>query len=130
MNLIHSYQKNLPGLENLFLIIREEPSRQGASSTSAGITAFEKFLKDVEQHEIPIVIGILPLANFRNTEFLYNEVPGSSIPQAIRNRLKKATDRDDAKKIGIEIAQDMLMQINDAVQGVYLMLPFGRMRRR
>lgn len=49
---------------------------------------FEKFLKDMEEYKIPIFAGILPLASFRNAEFLHNEVPGMSIPQAIRNRLK------------------------------------------
>jgi len=68
----------------------------------------------------------LPLASFRNAEFLHNEVPGMSIPQEIRDQLKKAADSDEAKQNGIEIAQNVLLQIKDKVQGVYLMPPFGR----
>lgn len=87
---------------------------------------FEKFLNDVEKYKIPIVAGILPLASFRNAEFLHNEVPGMAIPQEIRDRLEQVTNGDDARQIGIEIAQEMLKQIKDQVQGIYLMPPFGK----
>jgi len=87
---------------------------------------FLEFLEDAAVHRIPIVGGVLPLASFRNAEFLHNEVPGMSIPLNLRSRLQNAKDSDDARTIGIEIAQEMLFQIKDLVQGVYLMPPFGR----
>lgn len=86
----------------------------------------DQFLKDVEGYHVPIIAGILPLASFRNAEFLHNEVPGMSIPASIRSRLQASTDSDTARKIGIEIAQEMLLQLKSQVQGVYLMPPFGR----
>lgn len=87
---------------------------------------FLKFLDDVAKFNIPIVGGILPLASFRNAEFLHNEVPGMSIPQELRSRLQHAKDSDDARNIGIDIAREMLLQIKELVSGVYLMPPFGR----
>ena len=90
------------------------------------LSVFEKFLKDVEKYRVPIVAGILPLASFRNAEFLHNEVPGMSIPKPILDRLHQASDGDAAKKIGIEIAREMLIQLKKMVQGVYLMPPFGK----
>lgn len=85
-----------------------------------------KLLERTAKYNIPILAGILPLASYRNAEFLHNEVPGMSVPQKILNRLYHAVNGDDAKKIGIEIAQQMLNQIKPNVQGVYLMPPFGR----
>ncbi|MFZ5518815.1 MAG: bifunctional homocysteine S-methyltransferase/methylenetetrahydrofolate reductase [Candidatus Zhuqueibacterota bacterium] len=87
---------------------------------------FLQFLDDAAVHGIPIVGGILPLASFRNAEFLHNEVPGMSIPLNLRSRMQNAKDSDDARNIGIEIAREMLLQIKDLVRGVYLMPPFGR----
>jgi len=87
---------------------------------------FEKFLKDIEAYRIPVVAGILPLASFRNAEFLHNEVPGMSVPKAFRDRLEKAQDSTAARQIGIDIAREMLVRIKKEVQGVYLMPPFGR----
>ena len=70
--------------------------------------------------------GILPLASYRNAEFLNNEVPGMSIPKSIRDRMKKAASGEEARRLGIEIAQEILLQIKNKVQGAYLMPPFGR----
>lgn len=87
---------------------------------------FEKFMDRCQKFAIPVLAGVLPLASFRNAEFLHNEVPGMTIPEDIRNRLSAAKDAEDARAIGIEIAQSMVEQVKPTVQGVYLMPPFGR----
>lgn len=87
---------------------------------------FLKFMDAASKFDIPIVGGILPLASFRNAEFLHNEVPGMSIPEELRARLQTAKSTEDARKIGVDIAREMLLQIKDLVCGVYLMPPFGR----
>lgn len=87
---------------------------------------FDKFLNDCQTLNIPIIAGILPLASFKNAEFLHNEVPGMSIPQEIRHKLQHCKNPEDGRKIGIEVAQEMLAKVKKNVQGVYLMPPFGR----
>jgi methionine synthase I (cobalamin-dependent)/5,10-methylenetetrahydrofolate reductase len=90
------------------------------------IRLLEKLLEKIKKYKIPVMGGVLPLASYRNAEFLNNEVPGMSIPRAIRDRMKKAVSGDDARKLGIEVAQEILLQIKNEVQGVYLMPPFGK----
>jgi len=90
------------------------------------INLLEKLLAEIKEYRIPVLAGILPLASYRNAEFLHNEVPGMSIPEAIRERMRKACSGEEAKKVGIEIAQEVLHQIKKMIQGVYLMPPFGR----
>ncbi|MBD3167827.1 bifunctional homocysteine S-methyltransferase/methylenetetrahydrofolate reductase [bacterium] len=77
---------------------------------------------------IPVLIGILPLASFRNAEFFHNEVPGMEVPREIRDRMKRASDRSKEHGFaeGIEIAQEALRNIAALVQGVYIMPPFGK----
>lgn len=82
------------------------------------------FLKEVERFHIPVLIGILPLASFRNAEFLHNEVPGMTIPQSVRDRMNKAGERGAEE--GILISQEMLQEIMGRAQGVYVMPPFNR----
>ncbi|MFW2331083.1 MAG: bifunctional homocysteine S-methyltransferase/methylenetetrahydrofolate reductase [Nitrospinota bacterium] len=82
---------------------------------------FEKFLKSVESFKIPILIGILPLTSHKMAEFLHNEVPGMTIPSAIRNDLSK--NQDGAKDIGAKIAKETLDCFRDTVDGVYMMSP-------
>ena len=42
---------------------------------------------------MPVLVGVLPLASYRNAEFLHNEVPGMQIPEAIRERMRKTPRR-------------------------------------
>jgi len=83
-----------------------------------------RFLKSVEHLKRPVLPGILPLASYRNAEFLHNEVPGMTIPEAVQERMYKAGDGGTAE--GIAIAQEMLLEIRQCAQGVYIMPPFNR----
>jgi homocysteine S-methyltransferase len=68
----------------------------------------------------------LPLASHRNAEFLHNEVPGMSVPESIRVRMRKASTGAAGRAEGVAIARDMLSQVKDRVAGAYVMPPFGR----
>jgi homocysteine S-methyltransferase len=72
---------------------------------------------------LPIIAGIKPLYNSRNAEFLHNEVPGMSIPEAERERMRRAAN---PQQEGVRIAQDIILALKPHVQGVYLMPGFGR----
>jgi homocysteine S-methyltransferase len=73
--------------------------------------------------ELPLLVGLLPLASARHAEFLRNEVPGIDIPDAICERIGKATDeRDEGKRIAIELIESL----RPLVAGVYLIPAFRR----
>jgi len=88
----------------------------------------ERFLDAIKDIDIPILVGILPLASHANAEFLHNEVPGMTIPDPIRERMKKAGSGEDARNEGVKIAREALEAARemDKVKGVYIMPPFGR----
>jgi methionine synthase I (cobalamin-dependent) len=86
----------------------------------------ERFLDDVKDLGVPVLVGLLPLASYRNAEFLHNEVPGMSVPDAIRERMRKAGNGDHARSEGVAIAREMLFAVKDRVAGAYVMPPFGR----
>ena len=87
-----------------------------------------QFLKRVEQFKIPIVAGIWPLISLRNAEFLANEVPGVSVPDAVLARMRQAQDKgkEAALAEGVKIAREMFEQVKDTVQGVQVSAPFGK----
>jgi homocysteine S-methyltransferase len=85
-----------------------------------------RFLTDIRALELPVLVGILPLASHRNAEFLHKEVPGMRVPEEIRERMRKAGDGDAGRKEGVRIAQETLRAVKAHVQGVYIMPPFGR----
>ncbi|MDQ3036183.1 MAG: bifunctional homocysteine S-methyltransferase/methylenetetrahydrofolate reductase [Myxococcota bacterium] len=86
----------------------------------------DKFLNDIAPLDMPVLVGILPLASYRNAEFLHNEVPGMSVPDAIRDRMRKAGTGEDARREGVAIAREMLSAVKARVAGAYIMPPLGR----
>lgn len=76
--------------------------------------------------QIPVVAGIWPLVSLKNALFLKNEVPGVEIPDRIIERMEKANTKEDALKIGIEIAYEIKQKIDSSVQGYQISAPFGK----
>ena len=86
----------------------------------------ERFLNDTEHLDLPVLVGLLPLASYRNAEFLHNEVPGMAVPEPIRERMRAAGSGASARAEGVKIAQETLEEIKHRVVGAYVMPPFGR----
>lgn len=72
----------------------------------------------------PMLVGVLPLRSQRHAEFLHNEVPGITIPKAIRERLA-SIDAEEAKAEGIRIAREIYKTAKQSYGGVYFMPPFN-----
>lgn len=90
------------------------------------IDLLDRMLERTRDLSMPVMVGVLPLASYKNAEFLHNEVPGMQIPEPIRERMRKATPGAEARKEGVAIAREMLFQVRDRVQGAYLMPPLGK----
>jgi methionine synthase / methylenetetrahydrofolate reductase(NADPH) len=73
---------------------------------------------------IPLLVGLMPLHSSRHAEFLHNEVPGISVPDEVRARMKEAGER--GLRAGIEMAQALLHDVRAHHAGAYLMPSFGR----
>ncbi len=86
----------------------------------------DKFLDDIEPLGLPVLVGLLPLASFRNAEFLHNEVPGMQVPESVRERMRKAGTGPQARKEGVAIAREMLAHVRHRVAGAYVMPPLER----
>ncbi|HET9041181.1 MAG TPA: bifunctional homocysteine S-methyltransferase/methylenetetrahydrofolate reductase [Gemmatimonadales bacterium] len=92
------------------------------------LAQLDRFLSRVESFRIPIVAGIWPLISLRNAEFLANEVPGVSVPDAVveRMRVASAGGKEEALAEGVRISREMLADVADRVQGVQVSAPLGR----
>jgi homocysteine S-methyltransferase len=89
-------------------------------------SVLDQFLNDAEPLGLPVLVGILPLASYRNAEFLHNEVPGMQVPEAIRERMRKAGSGPAARKEGVAIAREMVAAVRGRVAGAYVMPPLER----
>ena len=92
------------------------------------LAQLDRFLARVEPFGIPIVAGIWPLVSLRNAEFLANEVPGISVPEAVLDRMRRssAEGKEAALAEGVAIAREMLAAVRSRVRGVQVSAPLGR----
>jgi methionine synthase / methylenetetrahydrofolate reductase(NADPH) len=84
----------------------------------------DAFERRVGQLPVPVLVGVLPLQSFRHAEFLHNEVPGITIPDWVRDRMRIAGNagRDE----GFRLARELFAALVDRIDGAYLMPSFGR----
>lgn len=88
----------------------------------------DAFLERTAGFRLPVVAGIWPLISLRNAEFLANEVPGVSVPRAVLDRMRRASERgkEAALAEGVAMAREMLAAVRQRVQGVQVAAPLGR----
>jgi homocysteine S-methyltransferase len=75
---------------------------------------------------VPLLVGVLPLYGSRQAEFLHNELPGMVVPDGVRARMR---DARDGRETGLRLAHDLVREIQDRVDGVYMIPSFGRYER-
>jgi len=90
------------------------------------LETLDRLLTMIEDLKVPVMLGVLPLASYKNAEFLHNEVPGMSVPEPIRERMRKAGTGAAAQAEGIAIARETVDAFKDRVYGFYVMPPFNR----
>lgn len=92
------------------------------------LAAWRRFVAIYERRHgplaAPVLLGILPLQSYKQAEFLHNEVPGIDVPDAIRERMRLAGT--EGRREGIAMAQELLLEARESVQGVYILPSFDR----
>jgi methionine synthase I (cobalamin-dependent)/5,10-methylenetetrahydrofolate reductase len=88
----------------------------------------EAALPRLATHGVPIIAGIWPLVSLRNAEFLANEVPGITVPDAVIARMRRASalGKEAALAEGVAIAREMLAEVRGMVAGVQVAAPLGK----
>lgn len=86
------------------------------------IGALESALERINDDEVCLLLGLMPLRSARQAEFLHHEVPGVDIPLHVREKLATLSP-EDAPKYGVEVAQNLLAKAQPLVNGAYIMPP-------
>jgi len=92
------------------------------------LEGLKSFLEKISATEVPVILGVWPLASYRNALFLNNEVPGVTIPDSIMKRMEKHTDKETARQDGVAIARDIIEEMRPYIRGVQVSPPFGRIQ--
>jgi 5,10-methylenetetrahydrofolate reductase len=70
--------------------------------------------------ELPVLVGIMLLRDFKHAEYLQHEVPGMALPEQFLERMWMA--RDDAAAVGTKIAGELIGRARERgrIRGVVL----------
>lgn len=79
-----------------------------------------------EQVDTKIICGIMPLVSYRNACFIKNEMGQINVPDEIVARYSPEMSREEAEKVGAQIAREMITLLDPIADGYYFMLPFNR----
>jgi homocysteine S-methyltransferase len=90
------------------------------------LAPLERFVQAFGPVGAPLILGMIPLHSSKHAEYLHNEVPGISIPEEARARMREAGER--GREVGIELAREVITQARGGglIQGCYLMPSYGR----
>ncbi len=91
------------------------------------VSAFERFLARVEPLGIPIIVGIWPFESALNAEFMANEVPGVTVPDALVERMRRTSSAEAACAEGVLVARELVEAIKGMAAGVQISTPSGRL---
>jgi 5,10-methylenetetrahydrofolate reductase len=83
----------------------------------------EELAEKTKHLAVPIFIGIMPLANGRNAEYLHNEVPGIQLSDEVRKRMA-GLEGAEGRAMGTIIAKELLDVAIAHFNGIYMMTPF------
>jgi methionine synthase I (cobalamin-dependent)/5,10-methylenetetrahydrofolate reductase len=91
------------------------------------VAAFERFLARVSPMRLPIIVGIWPFESALHAEFMANEVPGVTVPDALVERMRRTATADAALAEGVKVAKEIVAAIKGMAAGVQVSTPSGRL---
>jgi homocysteine S-methyltransferase len=84
---------------------------------------WERFLDALgEAPPIPILAAIWPLTSYRLALRLHHEVPGIYLPETLLGKMEQAGK--EARKLGFDLARQMISEAKTRTQGIYIIAPF------
>ena len=87
--------------------------------------ALENLKRAYQELDAFILGGIIPVVSYRNAVFMENEINGIQVDPDIIE-MYKDKNREEAEDLATSISLDYMKQMEDFVDGFYLMTPFGR----
>ena len=89
-------------------------------------TMIRKLKEGLDPLGIPVLVGVMPVISARNAEFLHHEVPGISIPDAVREKIRSLPEGQAQADYGREVAAELAREVAQHFRGIYLITPMVR----
>ncbi len=80
---------------------------------------FGQMLQATAELDVPILVGSMPLLSERNAEFVHNEVPGITLTDEVRRRMKGLSGKE-GRRVGLQICKELIDAIVGRADGFYI----------
>jgi homocysteine S-methyltransferase len=90
------------------------------------IESFDRVAQRLAAAKLPVVLGLRPLENVLDAEWMANEMAGSRVPESVLERMRRARTPEAAAAEGIAIARDVYQALKGGVHGVFITAAHGR----
>lgn len=82
------------------------------------LAELRRFVLEIREFGLPIVVGVRPLTSLREAESLANEEPGMLVAGSVLDRMRTAERTGTALGEGRAIARELLAEVRELVHGV------------
>jgi 5,10-methylenetetrahydrofolate reductase len=86
------------------------------------ISMFEDFMESIEDIEVPIIAGVIPLRSANMARFMNGNIPGINVPDEIIDRMDST---EKPKEEGMAICAEAIKELQKLSRGIHLM-PIGK----
>ncbi|ETA67976.1 5,10-methylenetetrahydrofolate reductase [Methanolobus tindarius DSM 2278] len=86
------------------------------------ISMFEDFMESIEDIEVPIIAGVIPLRSANMARFMNGNIPGINVPDEIIERMDST---EKPKEEGMVICAEAIKELQKLSRGIHLM-PIGK----
>ena len=93
------------------------------------VAGFDRFRTRIAPFGLPVIVGLWPFDSALHAEFMANEVPGVTVPEALITRMRRAESAEHAAAEGVAIARELLTDLRPMAQGVQLFTLSGKVER-
>jgi methionine synthase / methylenetetrahydrofolate reductase(NADPH) len=84
------------------------------------------FIRRARASGLKVLIGLMPLLNYRNARYMSQEVPGIRIPAQVINRFASGAEKETSVADGLMITREIAASVRSEADGFYLIAPFNR----
>ncbi len=86
--------------------------------------AFLKFVREVEDLKVPVLVGIIPLKSARMARFMNENIAGINVPEGVIAEMERAKTKEERKEVSAEICARIIRKVKPYCRGIHLM-PMG-----
>ena len=82
--------------------------------------AFLKFVREVEDLKVPVLVGIIPLKSARMARFMNENIAGINVPEGVIAEMERAKTKEERKEVSAEICARIIRAVEPYLSLIHI----------